>query len=600
MSRDPEEVWSPDYDSTWEEEEEEKPRGQREPGSRRQPNNCRKWMSRAARDLQNYRHGYVNDKNYQYYSTPPSQTPNLDFYQDKRRFEPDGLFITQLLEKWKKKYEVLERNHSYIQWLFPLREYGMNSCAKPLTNAEIEAMTNDKHVQERFLDAYKLMLDFYGITLENVKTGRVTLSDNWESRFRNLNDHSHNNLRITRILKCLGELGFKHYQAPLVKFFLVETLSNGRLPNVERSVLDYFMFTVKDKRERRKLVHYAWKHCPQKRFIWGPVEKLRAYRPPVEDEHETENCQKGKINEGEINGQLDSCENNPDEEGLKDCIDSLSSENVECQQDSTKPDKKASEECIPLTDRVEGKEESRGKFPDKGPGSCSVAVSDNKGLFSSSPSRSVNGGQLPTEDVVKKSNGEEGNVVALDVSPKHDHKVPSAVEDQEEGKVEEPVFDGTIESNDQNEKLQPDDMHENDKSQMETPRKRKRQNIDCRMEGSSDIGPPQSDGSFGMPKEGEERTDRGEDNFNSKLKKLKLSGQPGSQSNLKVADNPLSMAGGDPQPSTGEYNVNQECRKTECKKAKEEIPKLHELSNLETIEEEEEDRSPSSANGDTK
>ncbi|KAG9462688.1 hypothetical protein GDO78_023320 [Eleutherodactylus coqui] len=99
------------------------------------------------------------------------------------------------------------------------------------------------------------------------------------SRMMRLGSRSHNNLRITRILKCLGEMGFSHLQAPLVRFFLEETLCNNYLPNVGRSVLDYFMFTVRDKQERRKLVRYAWENYkPQEQFEWGPVEKLRNYR----------------------------------------------------------------------------------------------------------------------------------------------------------------------------------------------------------------------------------------------------------------------------------------------------------------------------------
>lgn len=87
-------------------------------------------------------------------------------------------------------------------------------------------------------------------------------------------------MRITRILKCLGEMGYEHYQVHLVKFFLTETLVKETLPNVKRSALDYFLFTVRSKRKRRELVYYAWQHFkPRGSFAWGPHDKLLKYRP---------------------------------------------------------------------------------------------------------------------------------------------------------------------------------------------------------------------------------------------------------------------------------------------------------------------------------
>lgn len=75
-------------------------------------------------------------------------------------------------------------------------------------------------------------------------------------------------------------MGYEHYQVHLVKFFLTETLVNETLPNVKRSALDYFLFTIRSKQKRRELVHYAWQHYrPQGSFVWGPHDKLLKYRP---------------------------------------------------------------------------------------------------------------------------------------------------------------------------------------------------------------------------------------------------------------------------------------------------------------------------------
>ncbi|KAL7843580.1 hypothetical protein AOLI_G00250920 [Acnodon oligacanthus] len=107
----------------------------------------------------------------------------------------------------------------------------------------------DDQQKRRLLESYRLMLDFYGIKLLDEST----------------------DLRITRILKCLGILGFERYQAPLVHFFLTETLVRGRLPRVKQSVLDYFMFSVLNTSERKKLIRFAFeKFEPKEEFVWCP------------------------------------------------------------------------------------------------------------------------------------------------------------------------------------------------------------------------------------------------------------------------------------------------------------------------------------------
>ncbi|XP_062445446.1 opioid growth factor receptor [Rhea pennata] len=285
------------YDSTWEEDDDEEEEEGGEAAARAEPadaaavpsgwRSCRqaggaqflgKRNWNAARDLQRYRHCYpdlIEPEN-----DEEEEMWNLSFYKNEICFLPQGLHIDTLLESWWDNYEVLEENHSYIQWLFPLREHGMNWRAKPLTYQEIEAFKKSSEVMQRFERAYQLMLRFYGITLTNKKTGELERAENWTERFQNLNRFSHNNLRITRILKCLGEMGYEHYQVHLVKFFLTETLVKETLPNVKRSALDYFLFTIRSKQKRRELVHYAWQYFkPQSSFVWAPQDKLLKYRP---------------------------------------------------------------------------------------------------------------------------------------------------------------------------------------------------------------------------------------------------------------------------------------------------------------------------------
>ncbi|XP_017358985.1 opioid growth factor receptor [Cebus imitator] len=288
----------PDCDSTWEEDEEdedgedgeaagagdadageededaEEPRAARPSALQSRMTGCRNW--RAMQDMCRYRHHYPDlvERNCN------GDTPNLSFYRNEIHFLPNGCFIEDILQNWKDNYDLLEDNHSYIQWLFPLREPGVNWHAKPLTLREIEVFKSSREIQERLVRAYELMLDFYGIRLEDRGTGTVGRAPNYQKRFQNLNWHNHNNLRITRILKSLGELGLEHYQAPLARFFLEETLVRRELPGVRQSALDYFMFAVRCRHQRRELVHFAWEHFrPRSKFVWGPRDKLRRFKP---------------------------------------------------------------------------------------------------------------------------------------------------------------------------------------------------------------------------------------------------------------------------------------------------------------------------------
>uniref|UniRef100_A0A8C4ZT41 Opioid growth factor receptor 2 n=1 Tax=Gadus morhua TaxID=8049 RepID=A0A8C4ZT41_GADMO len=165
---------------------------------------------------------------------------------------------------WRGDYYRLERVHSFVQWYLCPDSF-INKIPCP------QAFLNNETAKLNLQQSYRLMLDFYGIELSNLETGAVGRASNWPERFGNMNWHTHNNLRLTRILKCLGTLGFRHYQAPLVRFFLEETLVQGKLPAVKESVLNYFLFAVLDKAQRRELVRFAfWNYEPREKFIWCP------------------------------------------------------------------------------------------------------------------------------------------------------------------------------------------------------------------------------------------------------------------------------------------------------------------------------------------
>ncbi|XP_006897003.1 PREDICTED: opioid growth factor receptor [Elephantulus edwardii] len=261
-------------DTDEEDDDDDQPRAGRHGAFQARVLVSRNW--RAMQDMCRYRHHYPDlvepDCN--------GDMPNLSFYKNEIRFLPNGCFIEEILQDWREDYQLLEDNHSYIQWLFPLREPGVNWHAKPLTLREVEAFKSCPEVMERFVQAYELMLGFYGVELQNRDTGAVRRAHNYQRRFQNLNWHSHNNLRITRILKSLGELGLEQYQAPLAHFFLEETLVRRQLQGVRQSALDYFVFAVRCRRQRRALLRFAWEHFrPRSKFVWAPHDKLQRLLP---------------------------------------------------------------------------------------------------------------------------------------------------------------------------------------------------------------------------------------------------------------------------------------------------------------------------------
>lgn len=126
----------------------------------------------------------------------------------------------------------------------------MNSQSQPLQRHEFEAMRSSPEIIQRVIRSYKLMLDFYGMRLLDERTGlldRVLPPRTFERRYRNLVreyislnttfivilnfllESSHNNLRISRILKCLSEMGLEHLNVGFVLHVLNEQSEHKEL-----------------------------------------------------------------------------------------------------------------------------------------------------------------------------------------------------------------------------------------------------------------------------------------------------------------------------------------------------------------------------------
>ncbi|KAF8807138.1 hypothetical protein BYT27DRAFT_7189231 [Phlegmacium glaucopus] len=178
------------------------------------------------RDVQEFLDGYPDIED------DPGSQANFEFYSNNARCIPDNRTIEEIHERWFGDYDKLEYKHGYIQWLFPIREYGMNYDSQPLQTHEIESMQADPIIMERVIRSYRLMLDFFGMHLVSEETGLVDRAlppRYFAPRYRNLVRSSHNYLRISRILKCLSEMGLEHLNAGFLLHVLNEQSESHEL-----------------------------------------------------------------------------------------------------------------------------------------------------------------------------------------------------------------------------------------------------------------------------------------------------------------------------------------------------------------------------------
>ncbi|XP_064476316.1 opioid growth factor receptor-like protein 1 isoform X2 [Ornithodoros turicata] len=180
------------------------------------------------------------------YQDDPNLTDNLKFYTNQLPLKSEGLFVDELHEQWWADYRKLEDNHDYIQWLFPTQSKNPN--CQQLQLHESQAIIADSVAHRRVFKSYKLMLDFFGIRLLDEAKGIVDRADHWSL---------HNSLRITRILKSLGELGYEHLKYPLLEFLLKEVLKHGTLRKLQDSLVNYWIQTLQDDNDREFLLCIA-------------------------------------------------------------------------------------------------------------------------------------------------------------------------------------------------------------------------------------------------------------------------------------------------------------------------------------------------------
>lgn len=116
-----------------------------------------------------------------------------------------GRLLSEILQQDDLWFEVC---HDYIQWLFPNKEKSRVTPDAPTITSEVEkAFLEDELLRSHLMASFHRILSFYGLKRTEKE---ITKAENWNSRKRNwFTQDTHNNLRITRILKCLTILGLK-------------------------------------------------------------------------------------------------------------------------------------------------------------------------------------------------------------------------------------------------------------------------------------------------------------------------------------------------------------------------------------------------------
>jgi hypothetical protein len=116
--------------------------------------------------------------------------------------------------------QELEGVHNYIQWLFPLPEPSAAVPDSPvLTPQDIVEFREDAALKTALLQSFEIMLTFYGLELADVNGQlRVTPAASFPARSQVwLTPYNHNFLRLTRILRCLDQLGCERHARALLE-----------------------------------------------------------------------------------------------------------------------------------------------------------------------------------------------------------------------------------------------------------------------------------------------------------------------------------------------------------------------------------------------
>jgi hypothetical protein len=133
----------------------------------------------------------------------------VEFYKGVRPNQ-SGAFLTEI---WDWTDGQLDTDHDWIQWVFPSNEPSMlNGDAPTLTKNEAEIFQSSEELQAKFLESFKIFLEFLDFKIKDNATGYLEIvpidlgrTPWWLGSF------NHTMLRVSRVLKSTRLVGLPHY-----------------------------------------------------------------------------------------------------------------------------------------------------------------------------------------------------------------------------------------------------------------------------------------------------------------------------------------------------------------------------------------------------
>ena len=167
-----------------------------------------------------------------------SESRSVQFYRGMLR-DSKGRSLSEILGM---SDSQLEYDHSYIQWLFPLRKPGANMHA-PLADEEtIRAFLESSALRETLCASCGRLLELYGMACQSgvpPSTG-VSPTDDFKERSKLwLRGFSHDHLRLSRIIGSLATLGLGKCSKEI--YWYLESVVRSHPGIIQQSTLRYWM-----------------------------------------------------------------------------------------------------------------------------------------------------------------------------------------------------------------------------------------------------------------------------------------------------------------------------------------------------------------------
>lgn len=184
-----------------------------------------------------------------------------------------------------------------------------------------------------------------------------------------MNRSFHNYLRITRILKCLGEVGLEHFKIHFVQHVLKEIYENRELLNCYESCVKYWVPILRKEEEKQAtqlLVEKYEAEKPVQRYsrrpVWDDSDDDDDYKKPTKQAPKKEAASENRagVQKAEAASKLDEKEKKADEkkENEKNSEDEKK-ENEKNSEDEKKENNESSEEDGQKGGRVKADDEDK-------------------------------------------------------------------------------------------------------------------------------------------------------------------------------------------------------------------------------------------------